>query len=106
VQLDYIEPGKPMQNGHVESFNGKFRDECLNTHWSTTLRQARNIIHVPLRTAAGTARQDGSYVVAKAHNTVAGKLYDSDRLRNLCRDRRFKVQASITQVVWNITQVV
>jgi len=44
VQLDYIEPGKPMQNGHVESFNGKFRDECLNTHWFTTLRQARSII--------------------------------------------------------------
>jgi putative transposase len=44
VQLDYIEPGKPMQNGHVESFNGKFRDECLNTHWFTTMRQARNIV--------------------------------------------------------------
>ncbi len=44
VQLDYIEPGKPMQNGHVESFNGKFRDECLNTHWFKTLRQARNIV--------------------------------------------------------------
>ena len=27
-----IEPGRPMQNGHIESFNGKFRDECLNEH--------------------------------------------------------------------------
>jgi putative transposase len=44
VELAYIEPGKPMQNGHVESFNGKLRDECLNTHWFTSLRQARNII--------------------------------------------------------------
>jgi putative transposase len=44
VRLEYIEPGKPMQNGHVESFNGKFRDECLNTHWFATLRQARSII--------------------------------------------------------------
>ena len=44
VHLDYIEPGRPMQNGHVESFNGKLRDECLNTHWFTSLRQARNII--------------------------------------------------------------
>ena len=33
-----------MQNGHVESFNGKLRDECLNTHWFTTLRQARSIV--------------------------------------------------------------
>lgn len=44
LQLDYIEPGKPMQNGHIESFNGKFRDECLNTHWFTSLRQARSNI--------------------------------------------------------------
>jgi hypothetical protein len=44
VELDYIEPGKPMQNGHVESFNGKLRDECLNAHWFTTLRHARDII--------------------------------------------------------------
>ena len=32
-----IEPGKPMQNGYIESFNGKFRDECLNEQWFTTL---------------------------------------------------------------------
>jgi putative transposase len=44
LQLDYIQPGRPMQNGHVESFNGKLRDECLNTHWFTSLRQARSII--------------------------------------------------------------
>jgi putative transposase len=32
IVLDFIEPGKPTQNGHLESFNGKFRDECLNLH--------------------------------------------------------------------------
>jgi putative transposase len=32
VNLAHIQPGKPTQNGHVESFNGKLRDECLNTH--------------------------------------------------------------------------
>lgn len=36
-----IEPGRPMQNGYIESFNGKFRDECLNEHWFETLPQAR-----------------------------------------------------------------
>jgi putative transposase len=36
-----IEPGRPMQNGYIESFNGKFRDECLNEHWFETLAQAR-----------------------------------------------------------------
>ena len=36
-----IQPGRPMQNGYIESFNGKFRDECLNEHWFETLQQAR-----------------------------------------------------------------
>ncbi len=35
-----IEPGKPMQNGYIESFNGKFRDECRNEHRFTSLTQA------------------------------------------------------------------
>jgi putative transposase len=39
-----IEPGRPMQNGYIESFNGKFRDECLNEHWFQTLAQARSAI--------------------------------------------------------------
>jgi len=39
-----IEPGRPMQNGYIESFNGKFRDECLNEHWFETLAQARSTI--------------------------------------------------------------
>ena len=39
-----IEPGRPMQNGYIESFNGKFRDECLNEHWFETLAQARTTI--------------------------------------------------------------
>jgi putative transposase len=30
VSLRFIDPGKPMQNGYIESFNGKFRDECLS----------------------------------------------------------------------------
>lgn len=46
VQLLFIQPGKPMQNGYVESFNGKFRDECLNQHWFVDLDDAREIIEV------------------------------------------------------------
>lgn len=44
VTLHYIEPGKPIQNAFVESFNGKFRDECLNEFWFTDLHEAENII--------------------------------------------------------------
>jgi putative transposase len=39
-----IEPGKPMQNGHVESFNGRLRDECLNTSWFRTLNDVRETL--------------------------------------------------------------
>ena len=44
VALRLIEPGKPNQNAYVESFNGRFRDECLNEHWFTSLAHARAVI--------------------------------------------------------------
>ncbi len=44
VELRFIEPGKPTQNAFVESFNGRFRDECLNQHWFVTLADAQRII--------------------------------------------------------------
>ena len=44
VEWHYIAPGKPMQNGFAESFNGRFRDECLNEHLFGSLKQARRII--------------------------------------------------------------
>jgi putative transposase len=44
LQLRFIEPGKPQQNAYIESFNGKFRDECLNEHWFLSMRHARRVI--------------------------------------------------------------
>lgn len=44
VQLKLIQAGKPTQNAFIESFNGRFRDECLNDHWFTSLPQARILI--------------------------------------------------------------
>ncbi len=41
VGLVHIQPGRPMQNGHVESFHGRLRDECLNTSWFRTLNDVR-----------------------------------------------------------------
>ncbi len=42
--MKLIQPGKPTQNGYIESFNGKFRDECPNEHWFSTLAEARAIV--------------------------------------------------------------
>jgi putative transposase len=44
VKLNFIAPGKPTQNAFIESFNGKFRNECLNENWFTTLNEARRLI--------------------------------------------------------------
>ena len=41
VDWHYIAPGKPIQNSYIESFNGKFRTECLNAHWFMSLDDAR-----------------------------------------------------------------
>ena len=44
VRLEFIQPGKPVQNAYVESFNGRLRDECLNANWFTSLNDARRKI--------------------------------------------------------------
>ena len=41
VKLDFIRPGKPMENGYIESFNGSLRDECLNAELFSDLLDAR-----------------------------------------------------------------
>ena len=41
IELVHIQPGRPMQNGHVESFNGRLREECLNAGWFVNLADAR-----------------------------------------------------------------
>jgi putative transposase len=46
VDLRFIRPGKPIENAFIESFNGKFRDECLNEHWFTGLNDARFTIEI------------------------------------------------------------
>lgn len=44
IRLNFIEPGKPMQNAYIESFNGKFRDECLNQSWFSDMESTRQVI--------------------------------------------------------------
>ena len=46
IAMNHIQPGKPMQNGHIESFNGRFRDECLNANWFRNVFDARQKISI------------------------------------------------------------
>ena len=60
VKLRFIQPGKPVQNAYIESFNGKFRDECLNDNVFVSLHSAQKIIE--------TWRQD--YNTARPHSSL------------------------------------
>ena len=62
VEWHYIAPGKPMQNGFVESFNGRLRDECLNEHLFESLPGARRLI--------GAWRRD--YNHERPHSSLKG----------------------------------
>lgn len=44
VRLDFSRPGTPTDNAYIESFNGSFRDECLNVHWFRSVAEARRLI--------------------------------------------------------------
>ena len=44
VRLDFIRPGKPVENAFIESFNGKLRDECLNSHVFASVAEAQVVL--------------------------------------------------------------
>src|SRR5688500_16673884 len=46
MRLNFIRPGKPIENAYIESFNGRFRDECLSVNWFTSLSEAQVAIEV------------------------------------------------------------
>ena len=82
VKLRLIEPGKPNQNAYIESFNGRFRDECLNEHWFLNLEHARTIIEAwrkeyneerPKRGLGGlTPSQYAKRIAMKSDTVTAG----------------------------------
>lgn len=63
VVLDFIRPGKPVENAYIESFNGRLRDECLNGAWFVDLTDAQRQIEA--------WRQD--YNLARPHRGLAGR---------------------------------
>lgn len=63
VALQFIRPGKPVENAYIESFNGRLRDECLNAHWFLSLADARRQIEAWRVTYNG----------ARPHSGLAGR---------------------------------
>jgi len=73
VGLDFIRPGRPVENGYIESFNGKLRDECLNVHLFWNIEDAREKLEA--------WRQD--YNNTRPHSALAG-LPPAAFARSLC----------------------
>jgi putative transposase len=67
VTLRFIRPGKPIENAYVESFNGKFRDECLNEHWFLSVADAKSTIEA-WRIDYNTVRPHSSLNGATPHH--------------------------------------
>lgn len=63
VLLQFIRPGKPVENAFIESFNGRFREECLSTEWFTSLTDAQKAIE--------SWRQDYNHV--RPHSSLGGR---------------------------------
>ncbi len=63
VQLCFIRPGRPVENGFIESFNGRLRDECLNVEWFNSLHDARETL----------ARWRNHYNQQRPHSALADR---------------------------------
>ncbi|WP_408734042.1 IS3 family transposase [Paraburkholderia bannensis] len=84
VTLSFIRPGRPVENAYIESFNGRFRDECLNEHWFVSMCHARRLIE-EWRVEYNTERPHSSlgYLApvqfAQAHVAKESLTSDSNR---------------------------
>ena len=72
VQLDFTRPGKPTDNGHIESFNGRLRDECLNVHQFLSLDHAKQLLEA--------WRTDDNPHRSPSHESLALCIPDCDRI--------------------------
>lgn len=89
VKLLLIQPGKPTQNAYVESFNGKFRDECLNENWFVSLDHAKAVIsawrrdynEVRPHSSLGKSTPSEFAATLRDHGTLANNQ-PSDKLAN------------------------
>lgn len=76
IKIDFINPGKPVENCFIESFNGRFRDECLNENWFISLEKAKEIIN-NWREDYNTARPHSSL-----NNLTPSEFVEQHRLKH------------------------
>ena len=90
IQTALIDPGKPWQNGTDESFNGKFRDECLSLEWFRSRREAKVIIeawrqhynhvgHIRVSSTARRSNSDGITISSTREPSSSNKWSENPR---------------------------
>jgi putative transposase len=89
VQLCFIRPGRPVENGFIESFNGRLRDECLNVEWLVSLADARqklalwrqhyNIPRSPSFVSNVMPSMNRKSAICSAHEPASGSGLDDPR---------------------------
>jgi putative transposase len=87
-RLDFIRPGKPTDNCFIESFNGRFRDECLDAHMFTSLTEARKTIEV--------WQQD--YNTLRPHSSLGGM--SPEEYRSASKEENLKESSPDLSVVY------
>ena len=85
VRIDFIQPGKPIQNCFIESFNGTFRDDCLNMHWFTSLADAARTIEAWRR----------EYNEARPHSSLRGLTPAEFGQQHQQREQRLALPADL-----------
>ena len=90
ILIEHIRPGKPQDNAFIESFNGKFRDECLNEHWFLTLQDAQQKIE--------TWRKQ--YNRQRPHSSLRGltpyAFFKEQQTKNLTREETVNLKVAQT----------
>ena len=81
VELAHILPDRPIQNAFIESFNGRLRDECLNTHWFRNLWEARRRI-TDWRREYNTERPHSSLNYRTPHEFALGYSAEQESVLN------------------------
>ncbi len=90
VKLEFNRPGKPTDNGFIESFNGRFREECLDAHLFTSLAEARKIIE--------EWRQD--YNALRPHSALAGM--SPEEYRRAVKGEKPETQSPNLSLVYSV----
>jgi putative transposase len=94
VRLDFIRPGKPVENAFIESFNGRLRDECLNSHVFASIVEAQVVLESWRADYNGV--RPHSALQDRTPSEMLDRWVDSREARESTEDRKDRTETEIT----------